>query len=74
MTMRDHFKCTICGLVLDETRPPPRCPECGALASMFRPTDEPAHGIAHNPLQPRDRTDLVGESMSPSGVGCIDND
>src|SRR5262245_3344445 len=61
----DHQKCTICGIVLDAERPPAHCPECGALAAMFRPTDEPPHGIEHNPLQPRDPRELSGEVLGP---------
>ena len=50
----DNQKCTICGVVLAAVTPPARCPECGALGAMFRPTSEPPHGIPHNPLMPRD--------------------
>ena len=72
----DNQKCTICGVVLAAVTPPARCPECGALGAMFRPTSEPPHGIPHNPLMPRDSRDVTGEVLGPhaGGAGCIERD
>jgi hypothetical protein len=68
-----RWKCTICGLVGAAAAPPAHCPECGALAEMFVPTDEPPHGIPHNPLQPHDERDQTSWVVGP-GHGCLEND
>src|SRR5258708_1426706 len=48
------WKCTICGCVDGSDAAPAHCTECGARDTMFVASDEPPHGIEHNPLQPRD--------------------
>jgi rubredoxin len=67
------WKCTICGFVEGADTPPRRCPECGARDTMFVPTDEPPHGIAHNPLQPHDERDQTAVFVGP-GHGCLEED
>jgi rubredoxin len=68
-------KCTICGFVLSGSEPPPpHCPECGAVPAMFQPTDEPPHGIPHNPFQPHDNRDQVGGVVGPTAHGCWETD
>jgi len=70
--MSANQKCTICGYVLAGERAPAHCPECGARAAMFVSTDEPPHGIEHNPFQPHDPP--FGELLGPSADGCIETD
>ncbi len=66
--MKPNLRCTICGLVRSGAAVPDRCPECGARGLLFEPTDEPPHGIPHNPFQPRDpRAAAVG----PGDSGCL---
>jgi hypothetical protein len=67
-------KCTICGYVLAGEQAPAHCPECGALAEMFVDTDEPPHGISHNPFQPHDARDQSGEVVGPGAGGCLESD
>jgi len=67
-------KCTICGFVVAGEQPPAHCPECGARDSMFTATEEPPHGIPHNPLQPHDRTDNFPLDVGPGATGCFDTD
>jgi hypothetical protein len=64
------WKCTICGCVEGGTEPPHRCPECGAREAMFVRSNEPPHGIAHNPIQPHDERDQHAYDFAP-GAGCI---
>jgi rubredoxin len=71
--MATSWKCTICGFVDGGPEPPAHCPECGARPTMFVESDEPPHGIAHNPLQPRDERDQTAVAFGP-GHGCVEND
>lgn len=66
-------KCSICGFVLAGSEAPNHCPECGARRTMFEASDEPPHGIPHNPFQPVDR-EQGGEVLGPSKNGCLEND
>jgi rubredoxin len=59
------WKCTICGFVDGSELAPAHCPECGALQSMLVRSNEPPHGIEHNPLQPRDERDLTELDFGP---------
>jgi rubredoxin len=72
--MSPTWKCTICGLVEAGAESPAFCPECGARREMFIPSDEEPHGIAHNPLQPRDA--LTPEVLGPGAgwSGCLGED
>jgi hypothetical protein len=67
----DRWRCTICGAVLGASAPPAHCPECGARDAMFVATEEPPHGLEHNPMQPRDERDTGAFSVGP-GTGCIE--
>jgi len=67
--MNDTWKCTICGLVEATEAPPAHCPECGARREMFEPSNEPPHGVAHNPIQPRENH--PAESLGPGWAGCV---
>jgi hypothetical protein len=40
---------------------------------MFVQSDEPPHGIAHNPLQPHDERDQTAFFVGP-GHGCLEED
>lgn len=40
---------------------------------MFVASDEPPHGIEHNPLQPRDEQDQTAVIVGP-GHGCLASD
>ena len=71
--MQASWKCTICGFVDGADRPPAHCPECGARDTMFVESDEPPHGIAHNPLQPHDERDQTAFFVGP-GHGCVEED
>jgi hypothetical protein len=66
------WKCTICGFVVGEDVAPAHCPECGARDVMFEQSDEPPHGIEHNPLQPHDERDQTAVQFGPGG--CVEND
>jgi hypothetical protein len=68
-----RWRCTICRDVVAGQAAPAHCPECGARAVMFVPTDEPPHGVEHNPLQPRDERDQSALSVGP-GHGCLGED
>jgi hypothetical protein len=59
------WKCTICGFVDGGEVAPAHCPECGARDSMFVRSNEPPHGIEHNPLQPRDEREQTPLDFSP---------
>ena len=59
------WKCTICGCVDGSEVVPAHCPECGAVESMFVASDEPPHGIEHNPIQPHDERDLTPLDFGP---------
>jgi len=59
------WKCTICGFVDGGELAPAHCPECGARDVMFVRSDEPPHGIEHNPLQPHDERDQSEMDFSP---------
>ena len=65
------WKCTICGFVDGAEATPAHCPECGARDTMFVPSDEPPHGIEHNPIQPHDERDLTQLDLSPGGT-CLE--
>ena len=67
--MAPTWKCTICGLVDGSYDPPAHCPECSARREMFEASDEPPHGIGHNPMQPR--VGHGGEVVGPGWAGCI---
>jgi rubredoxin len=67
------WKCTICGFVDGGEAAPAHCPECTARDAMFVATDEPPHGIPHNPMQPHDERDQNGFVVGP-GHGCLEND
>jgi rubredoxin len=73
LAMDKTWKCTICGFVAGEATPPSHCPECGARDAMFVRSEEPPHGISHNPLQPRDERDQHAVIVGP-GHGCLDPD
>jgi hypothetical protein len=64
------WKCTICGCVEGGTIPPEHCHECGARRAMFEPSNEPPHGIDHNPIQPHDERDQNALDFSPDH--CVD--
>ena len=59
------WKCTICGFVDGSDAAPAHCPECGALDTMFVKSNEPPHGIEHNPLQPKDERDQTQLDLGP---------
>lgn len=69
----NSWKCTICGFVDGGDTPPVHCPECGARDAMFIPSDEPPHGIPHNPFQPHDEREQSSFLVAP-GHGCLEED
>jgi hypothetical protein len=71
--MDSTWKCTICGLVLGDERPPEHCPECGARDVMFVRSDEAPHALPHNPIQPHDEREQHAVVVGP-GHGCLDPD
>ncbi|HEX4509539.1 MAG TPA: hypothetical protein VH328_05650 [Burkholderiaceae bacterium] len=71
--MDKTWKCTICGVVDGGISPPAHCSECGARDAMFVESEEPPHGIAHNPIQPRDERDQTSFAVGP-GRGCVEED
>jgi hypothetical protein len=70
MTM-NTWKCTICGFVDGSEVTPAHCAECGAVEAMFVRSDEPPHGIEHNPLQPRDEHEQSPLDLGP-GQHCVE--
>jgi predicted nucleic acid-binding Zn-ribbon protein len=59
------WKCTICGVVDGSEAAPAHCPECGARDVMFVASDEPPHGIEHNPMQAHDERDQIALDFGP---------
>ncbi len=73
ISLMSNWKCTICGDVVEGDAAPAHCPECGARDTMFVRSDEPPHGIAHNPIQPHDERDQSRFAVGP-GHGCLEED